>query len=140
ALRYARELCQTLDRNLTHRRLELPEALDGIPGDGEGTRVLDVNVRLQRAATLDQVIALDDVKLLRVWRAESVDRRPLMDSDRVDNERVAFVAADGVAIPRWLDALRMLIREIDAADVVKARQHHDHFLRSLNEVHRLGHG
>src|SRR5438045_1949881 len=68
----ARQLCKALDGNLAHSRLILPEPLDGIPGHGEGARVLDVNVRLQHVAVLDQVEALDDVQLGGVRRAESV--------------------------------------------------------------------
>src|SRR3954470_9648662 len=43
----ARQLCETLKRDLSHCGLKLPEALDGVPRHGERTWVLDVNIRLQ---------------------------------------------------------------------------------------------
>jgi hypothetical protein len=44
----------------------MPEALDGVPGHSEGAGVLYVNVRFQHLAVLDQMVALDDVKLFRM--------------------------------------------------------------------------
>ena len=38
------------------------------------------------------------MKLLRVRRSESIHKRPVIESDRVDDERIAFVTADGFAI------------------------------------------
>jgi hypothetical protein len=49
-----------------------PEALDGVPGHSEGAGVLYVNVRFQHLAVLDQMVALDDVKLFRMRRAKPV--------------------------------------------------------------------
>src|SRR5439155_27022968 len=78
AFRCARQLRKALDGYLAHCRLVLPESLDRVPGHRKGTRVLDVNVRLQHVAVLDQVEALDDVQLLGMRRAEPVHRRPLI--------------------------------------------------------------
>src|SRR5262249_57859377 len=103
----ARQLRNALDRDLAHGRLILPEALDGVPGLGKGARVLDVNVRLEHFAVLDEMEALSHVELLGVWRSESVHKRPLIDSDRVDDKRIPFVMADGLAVPRWLDVRGM---------------------------------
>jgi hypothetical protein len=50
AFGYACQLREALDRNLRHRRLILPEALDGVPGHGEGAGVLDVNVHFEHLA------------------------------------------------------------------------------------------
>src|SRR6266567_261602 len=136
----ARQLRKTLDGNLAHGRLILPIMLDGVPGHCEGARVLNVNVHFQHGTVFDSVEAFDDVKLLGVRRTESVHRRPFIESDRIDDQRIAFVVADGFAIPGWLDVLGMLVREVDVANVIEARQYHHHFLRSLNEIHRLGHG
>src|SRR6266853_6848556 len=78
AFRCARQLCKARDGNLAHCRLILPEPLDGVPRHREGTRVLDVNVRLQHVAVLDQAEALNHVKLLGVRCAESVHKRPII--------------------------------------------------------------
>jgi hypothetical protein len=48
AFRRARQLRDARDPGLAHRRLVLPEALDGVPGRRKRTGVLDVNVRLAR--------------------------------------------------------------------------------------------
>src|SRR5215472_1428395 len=87
------------DRHLGHGRLELAEALDGVPRRREGARILDVEVRLQLLAALDQVQSLDDVQILGVRRPVAVDLRAVVDPDRVDDERIALVAADGFAVP-----------------------------------------
>jgi hypothetical protein len=91
--------------------LILPVALDGVPGHGKGARILDVNVRLQGVALLDQVEALDHVKLRRVRRSKSVDRRPIIEANRVNDERAAFVMTDWFAIPGYLDVRGMLVRQ-----------------------------
>jgi hypothetical protein len=38
------------------------------------------------------------VELLGVWRAVIVDERPVIEADRVDDERVTFVVADRLAV------------------------------------------
>src|SRR5215831_14121895 len=62
--RRSRQHRKALDGNLGHRRLEDPDALDGVPGHREGTRILDANVHFQRLAAVDQVEALDRVSSL----------------------------------------------------------------------------
>src|SRR5215510_5244002 len=103
AFRRTRELRNALDRHLPHGRLVLPEALDTAPGHCESAGVFDVNVRLQHRAVLGQVEALDHVQVFGMRRSESVDPRPLIDADRIDDERIAFIATDGFAIPGRLD-------------------------------------
>src|SRR5260370_39280646 len=103
AFRCARQLHKALDGNLCHCRLILPEALDGFPGHRESAGILDVNVHLQHLTVLDEVKAFDDVKLFRVRRSESVHMRPVIESAACDDARIAFVMADGFAIPRVLD-------------------------------------
>src|SRR5215469_12564081 len=95
-------------------------ALHGVPGHREGARIIDVNVHLQRLAAVDQVEALDHVQLFGVWRPEAVDKRPVIESDGIDNERIAFVVADRFAVPGCLGVLRMLVGEVDAANVIEA--------------------
>jgi hypothetical protein len=50
---------------------------------------------------LDHVIALDHMQRLGVRRAVAVERRKVRnrDPDRIDDEGVAFIMADGIAIP-----------------------------------------
>src|SRR5262249_30174560 len=50
----ARQLRQALDRHLAHGRFILPEPLDAAPGHRKRTRILDLNVRLQHLAALDE--------------------------------------------------------------------------------------
>src|SRR5262249_48636053 len=80
------------------------------------------------------VEALDHVKLFGVRRPESVHKRSVVESNRVDDKRIALVTADGFAVPGCLDVLRMLVRQIDAANVIEAFQYHHHFLRPLNDI------
>ena len=72
ALRRARQLRNAVDWKFTRRRFVLPEALGRIPGRSKGAGSLDVEIRFQDLAPSDQVKALDNVKLFRVRRSESV--------------------------------------------------------------------
>src|SRR5215471_12016588 len=42
---------------------------------------------------------LHDVQLLGVWGSVDIDDRPVTQADRVDDEGVSFVTADGFTIP-----------------------------------------
>src|SRR5882762_5524345 len=121
--RRGRQHRKALDGNLGHGRLKEPVALYGVPGHREGARILDVNVHLQRLTAVDQVEALDHVKLLGVRRPESVYECPVVKPDRVDDERIAFVVADGFAVPGCLDVVRMPVCQIDSANVIEACQY-----------------
>jgi hypothetical protein len=76
--------------------------------------------RFQHLPVLDQMEALDNVKLLRVRCSESVHKCPIIESDRVDDEGIAFVMTDGFAVPGCLDAGRVLVRQVDVAYIIKA--------------------
>src|SRR5262249_33091722 len=125
----ARELRNAIGTDFAHGRLILAEALDAAPRRGEGPRILDVNVRFQLLSALGQTEALDDVKLFRVRRAEAIDPGALVDADRVDDEGVAFVVADRFAVPGRLQVRRMLVGQIDVADLLLAREDHHHLFR-----------
>src|SRR6267142_2528393 len=140
AFRRTRQLRNAFDRHLTHGRLVLPEALDAGPRHREGAWILDTNVRLQHGAVLDQVEALDDMQILGVRRSKSINPRSLIDADRVDDQRVTFITANGFAIPGRLDVRQMLVGEVDVPNLLLAGEDHHHDLRRLNEIHRLGHG
>jgi hypothetical protein len=66
------------------------------------------------------VIALNNVKLLGMRRVKSVHERSVIESDCVNDEGVPFVTADGVAVPRRLGVVRMLVRQVDAANIIEA--------------------
>jgi hypothetical protein len=80
------------------------------------------------------LLAVFHTKLFRVRCVEPVQKRPVVQADRVDDERIAFVTADGFAVSGCLHPLGMLVRQVDAANLVEARQYHRHFLRSLNDI------
>ena len=81
-------------------------------------QILDVNVRLQNVTVLDQVEALDHVKLCRVRRSKSVDSRPVIEANRVNDKRATFVMTDRFAIPGYLDVRGMLVSQVDVAHVI----------------------
>src|SRR5437016_9323094 len=62
--RWGCQLRKALDRNLGRRFVEQPETLDGVPGHGERTGILDVDARFQHLAAVGQAEALDPVQLL----------------------------------------------------------------------------
>jgi hypothetical protein len=55
-------------------------------------------------AAFDQPPALEDVQLFVVRRAEIVDGGPVVQSDRIDHERITLIVADGLLIPGGLGA------------------------------------
>src|SRR6185503_3604761 len=80
-----------------------PERGETLPRHREGALVLhrhdDFEPLAQRIAV--RAIALDDMDLVGVRCAEGIDHRHLVRllPDRIDDERVAFVMADGLAVP-----------------------------------------
>jgi hypothetical protein len=78
-----------------------------------------MNVHFYDLATIDQVPALDHVKLWCVWRFESVHKRLVIESNGVNDERIAFVMADRVAVPGRLKVLGMFVGEIDRRTSLK---------------------
>jgi len=64
----------------------------------EGRRVFDGHLDLKHLAAVEHTILLDNVKLFAMGRAETVDKAFGGLSDRVDDQRVAFIVADGFPI------------------------------------------
>ena len=64
-----------------------------------------MKIHFQRLAALDHVEALDHVKLLGVRRLKAVDGGPRVEPNGVDDQRVAFVMADRLAVPGRLDQM-----------------------------------
>src|SRR5215471_262054 len=63
-------------------------------------RVLDIRTCFQGLAVIDNAITLDHMQHLGVWRAELVDEGSRVQTDRIDDERIAIlVMADGFAEP-----------------------------------------
>src|SRR5262245_9230990 len=81
------------------RSFEPVEPLDRVPRRGESARILDVNLHLELLAAIDHAVALHHMQLLAMWCAVVVDERLGVEPDRVDHQRVAFVVADGFAVP-----------------------------------------
>src|SRR5262245_38172124 len=110
--------------------LELvPPLIDG-KRRGERDGILDGDDRLQRLAGVDELEPLDDVELLGMRRAPVVDGRLAVQSDGIDDERVAFIVADGFAVPGRLGIRRVLAVHIDAPHgVVALPDQIDHVLR-----------
>ena len=81
-----------------------PVTLNRIPWRREGARVFHVDIHLKHLAVVDHMEALYHVQLIGVRRLIVVDVRLAGDSDRIDDERVAFVLNDRFAIPIKADA------------------------------------
>ena len=77
-------------------------------------------LRFTRGRVIDQPIAFDDVQPRRVGRAVHVHHRERSElhADGVDDQRVAFIMADGIAIPGWRHVIRMGRVEADMADFI----------------------
>jgi hypothetical protein len=70
-----------------------------------------------------QPIALDDVQLVAIGRAEQVDHGILaigLDGDGVDHKRVALIMADGISVPGGLRRRRMGLEAAPCVSVVPA--------------------
>jgi hypothetical protein len=69
------------------------------------------------------------MQLLGVRRAKQVDhgKRTIgPNADGVDHQRVAFVMADGIAMPRWPHLRRMRLIHAHASDfMILVEKHHD---------------
>ena len=73
---------------------------DRVPWHRKCAGVLDADLT---SHVPDQPETLHDVELGRVRRAIIVHIGPVVQADRVDHQRVAVFAADGLAVPRRLD-------------------------------------
>ena len=83
--------------------LVAPVTLSRIPRHRERTGILNVNLDFHFVAAFDELIALDDMELVGVRRAEIVDIGPIVKTNSIDHQRVAvFIVPDGFAVPRRL--------------------------------------
>src|SRR5258708_31334873 len=66
--------------------------------------------RILGGVIIDEPVALGHMQSVGEGRAIHVEhgKRSLLDRDRVDHQRVAFIAADGIAVPRgsWMCGVR----------------------------------
>src|SRR5258706_292390 len=74
------------------------------------------------------------MQLLGVGGAEVVDEALVVLPDRIDDERVAFIMADRLAVPGRLRIFRMRYVHIDAPYLVIAGKDHPHFFWGLDEI------
>ncbi len=81
------------------------------------------------------MIALDDVRLGRVWRAVVVDEAPLAQTDGVDDKRISLVTANRFPIPARRHLSRMRDVEIDMPHLAALIGHQHHVAR-LKEIKR----
>jgi hypothetical protein len=103
------------------------------PGRVEGVRIVERDVDLHRLAAIDHPEALDDMQLLGMRGSVSIDERLVVHPDCVDDERVALVMADRLAVPGRLRIGRMGYVEIDVPDLFVARIDQDDFTGRLVE-------
>src|SRR5437868_1645798 len=60
-----------------------------------------------------------------------------IEADRIDDQRVPFIVADRLSEPRRPDVRRMLIGEIDVANLVIGLPDHQNLIRRLHEEQRM---
>ena len=116
-------------RALLSRRRPVPklllhaaERLNRGPRRVEGLRVLDAERHLQRLAAVGQAPALGDVQLFGVRRAVIIHEGLAVLGDGVDDQRIAFVMADRLAIPGRLRVGGRRHVEIDMPGLLVARR------------------
>src|SRR5882672_5779348 len=93
--------------------LHPPITLNCRPGHVEGAWIVDRHTDLQCLSVVDQAETFDDMDLGRVWRAVIVDESPVVQPNRVDDQRVAFIMADRLPVPAWCNIRRMRHIHID---------------------------
>src|SRR5262249_51085141 len=130
---------QLRQRNIVlgHSRLHAPPAIGRIPRRGESARILNMNAGVHELAALHYAEAFDDMQLFGVRSLVTFDERLGVETDGVDDQRVALVVANRFSVPRRLDVRRMLVGEIDVADLVIGLPDHQDFLWPLHEEERM---
>src|SRR5262249_46850622 len=83
---------------------------------------------------VDEPKTFHDVHLAGMRRPVIVDERLIVQSNRVDDQRVTLVMAHRFAIPGWRWMRRMFYIQIDAAYPVVIMPDHPDFLGSLDEI------
>jgi hypothetical protein len=96
---------------ILHREFEL-QAVAPVAGiDSAGARpfLLGPFQRLLDGFGVEETITLDHVQGLRIGRAETINHsmRPELDPHGVDDQRIAFVVADGISVNGWDHRCRM---------------------------------
>src|SRR5947207_14666950 len=85
------------------------------------------------------MIALHDMDLIGMWRSETIGFRLVVQSYRVDHQRIAFVMADRFAVPGFRRVLGVLYIHVDMADLAVARIDDGDFLArwELQHLHMV---
>ena len=74
-------------------------ALVGLPRPVERVGIFDRDVHLQHVAAVDQAPALRDMQLIAVRRPVRINERPGVQTNGIDDQRIAFVMADRFSKP-----------------------------------------
>src|SRR4051812_49421766 len=100
------------------RRIAGLELHQCFPRHGEGARIIDRESNVDALTAIDESVALDDMHLFGMRRAEAVERALIVQSDRIDDERVAvLIMADGFALPGIAGIRAVRPVQIDTADL-----------------------
>src|SRR5258705_2347147 len=93
--------------------------------------------RFLRLSSIDEPIALDDVHRLALRRAESVGRGVglKLDTDRVDDELVAFIMADGMSHRRRRQFRRMPLAQPNVPNLIVVGVEDDDLVLQLEHLH-----
>src|SRR6266700_7683990 len=102
------------------RSFEPGVSLYGVPRRSECAGILDVNQDFHGLAAIGHTKALYDMELLGVRRAVIVDERLGVLPDGIDDQRIAFIMADGFAEPGGPRTRRMRHIHIDMPHLIVA--------------------
>src|SRR2546427_536625 len=127
--------------DVLHEFFSRPQACGKVQLKRSGIRpgIIDSNLVDQRSHVLSRP-AFDGVKLFRMRVAAKIEPELVIESDRVDHQRVAFPSPDRMSIPRRVRILWMLpaIHEDLAVAVNVALEQEEDVRRSLNDPPRIG--
>jgi len=114
--------------------LRLGQDLTRVPWRCEGAGILDVDIYVD-GIFVRHTKTLDDVQLVGVRRAVIVDeaQRVVEQRNGIDDQRIAFVVADGFAVPAGLWVFRMRHIQIDVPRLIIAAPDDQNFFGRLDE-------
>ena len=91
---------------------------------------------LFRGLVIKQPISFDDMQSLRVRRAIPIDhgKRPDLNAHGVDDQRVVFVMAHGIAVPGRGHLSRMRLIQAHVTDLMIVAIQYDDLIRRLQHL------
>src|ERR1700732_2987672 len=103
-----------------------------LPGFRIGNRVIDCDVEQHRVVVYAPE-TLNEVQLIAVWMAHSIEPIYIADTDGIDHECIALPLANRVPHPKRTKARRMLAAVgVDVVDV--ASEEHQHAAAKFNDL------